>query len=149
MERKEADARRSNPRSAGRWLVPLVILILIGGAVWWFSTRPKLTTAQQAVKTTEETRRLALSCTTDAAVTYHVHAHLTITINGQDQTVPAQTGLSPTCQHPLHTHDTSGVIHIESPSKRDFTLGDFFAVWGKDFTATKILDTTVDAQHQL
>ena len=28
-----------------------------------------------------------------------------------------------------HTHDSTGIIHIESPLKRDFTLGQFFDVW--------------------
>jgi hypothetical protein len=35
---------------------------------------------------------------------------------------------------PLHTHDTTGVIHVESPTVRDFTLGEFFGVWGLRFT---------------
>ena len=35
---------------------------------------------------------------------------------------------------PLHVHDTSGVIHVESPTVRGYTLGQFFAVWGVRFT---------------
>jgi hypothetical protein len=31
----------------------------------------------------------------------------------------------------LHTHDDSGIIHIESPVNRDYTLGQFFDVWNK------------------
>jgi hypothetical protein len=31
----------------------------------------------------------------------------------------------------LHTHDASGVIHIESPVRRRYTLGEFFDVWGQ------------------
>jgi hypothetical protein len=30
---------------------------------------------------------------------------------------------------PLHTHDASGVLHIESPVKRQFSLGEFFSEW--------------------
>jgi hypothetical protein len=34
------------------------------------------------------------------------------------------------CISPLHTHDNSGVIHIESPTETSFTLGQFFSEWG-------------------
>jgi hypothetical protein len=35
---------------------------------------------------------------------------------------------------PLHTHDTSGVIHIEAAREFPFRLADVFAVWGVVFT---------------
>ena len=35
---------------------------------------------------------------------------------------------------PIHTHDTSGIIHVESPTVRPFTLGELFDVWGVRFT---------------
>ena len=31
----------------------------------------------------------------------------------------------------LHTHAADGVVHIESPTKRTYTLGNFFDVWGR------------------
>jgi hypothetical protein len=36
----------------------------------------------------------------------------------------------------LHTHDTSGLIHIEPDTPEQnhvYTIGDFFRVWGKPF----------------
>jgi hypothetical protein len=33
----------------------------------------------------------------------------------------------------MHTHDESGVIHIESAVARNYTLGEFFDIWGKTF----------------
>jgi hypothetical protein len=76
---------------------------------------------------------------------YHVHAHLTLYINGMEQWVPAGVGvtrpvvLDPTRPDPsiteahsfywLHTHDESGVIHAEAPTPHDFTLGQFFDLW--------------------
>ncbi|HEX9235017.1 MAG TPA: hypothetical protein VF972_01920 [Actinomycetota bacterium] len=36
----------------------------------------------------------------------------------------------------IHTHDATGIIHIESPTPRTFTLGEFFDVWGVRFTAS-------------
>lgn len=63
-------------------------------------------------------------------VTYHVHAHLTILDQGKPVVVPAQTGFGSTgCLYWLHTHDTSGVIHIEGPSSSFHpTLGKFFDI---------------------
>ena len=33
--------------------------------------------------------------------------------------------------YPLSTRDYSGVIHVDSTLHRDYTLGDFFEVWGE------------------
>jgi hypothetical protein len=38
----------------------------------------------------------------------------------------------------LHTHDASGIVHIEAPKKRDFSLGQFFGDWGVRLTPTCI-----------
>jgi hypothetical protein len=61
----------------------------------------------------------------------HIHQHLDIFVNGKHVTVPALIGIYDS-QYitELHTHDTSGVMHVESPTKRNFTLGQFFGVWG-------------------
>ena len=62
----------------------------------------------------------------------HIHQHLDVFVAGARVTVPAGIGIDPaeTFISPLHTHDTSGVIHVESPTVRNFTLGEFFGVWG-------------------
>ncbi|RPE78807.1 MULTISPECIES: hypothetical protein [unclassified Frondihabitans] len=61
----------------------------------------------------------------------HIHTHLSITIDGVAATVPGQIGLDEDNRYAtaLHTHDTSGIIHVESPDRRDFTLGQFFTEW--------------------
>ncbi len=61
----------------------------------------------------------------------HIHAVLTITVDGKDETVPANIGLGGSCEHALHTHDTTGTLHVESQTIRDWALGDFFQLWGK------------------
>jgi hypothetical protein len=63
----------------------------------------------------------------------HIHVHLDILVNGQPVAVPALVGIDEAGQQisPLHTHDTSGVIHIESPTQRLYTLGQLFDVWGQ------------------
>ncbi|MEI6511152.1 MAG: hypothetical protein WCO25_03865 [Candidatus Uhrbacteria bacterium] len=77
---------------------------------------------------------LVLGCTTDMATTFHIHPFLTVFVN--DVRVPILPGVGieeGKCMHPIHTHDATGKIHVESPKPANFTLGDFFLVWGKKF----------------
>ena len=71
------------------------------------------------------------------AFAQHIHAHLDVFLNGQAVAVPANIGIDYVSSHitPLHTHDSSGVIHIESPDMRTYTLGQFFTEWGVTLSA--------------
>ncbi|MBY8876750.1 hypothetical protein [Actinacidiphila acidipaludis] len=66
----------------------------------------------------------------------HIHSHLDVFVDGKQVTVPAEIGIDLVKQQisPLHTHDTSGVVHIESPVKADFTLGEFMTEWNVPIT---------------
>ena len=77
-------------------------------------------------------------CGPSEVFTRHEHAHLTILIRGQIKTVPAFVGITATQICWLHTHDTSGIVHIEAGDSRALTLGDFFAVWRQPLSATAI-----------
>jgi hypothetical protein len=91
-----------------------------------------------------------IPCESSEQLTYHVHAHLTIVANGQVVPVPAYTGIVDNhCIYWLHTHDTSGVVHIEAPSQRAFTLGQFFDVWGQPLSASQVLGFKADGQHSV
>lgn len=60
----------------------------------------------------------------------HIHAHLDLVVDSKPITIPAEIGIKPNeCLYWLHTHNTSGVIHIESPQLTTFTLGQFIQVW--------------------
>ena len=73
-----------------------------------------------------------------------------IFINGQPYTVPSQVGIVPSkCIYWLHTHDDSGIIHIESPVTRNFTLGQFFDIWKKKLSNTQIFDNTVNGTNAM
>jgi hypothetical protein len=64
--------------------------------------------------------------------TFHIHAMLHIYVNGLLSPLPADIGIDHArgIESSLHTHDRSGVIHMESSRRFPYTLGDFFAVWG-------------------
>lgn len=67
-------------------------------------------------------------------VSVHFHVQLTITLEGRALPIPPGVGITQDCTHPMHTHNDSGVIHIEHHHWDEFTLGDFFLVgqrWGE------------------
>lgn len=71
-----------------------------------------------------------IQCNNTEQLVFHNHAHLDIFVNGQPYTIPSQIGIIPgKCFYWLHTHDESGVIHIESPVARNYTVGQFFDIW--------------------
>jgi hypothetical protein len=61
----------------------------------------------------------------------HYHAHLDIFVDGKKIKVPALVGINVGAQYltELHTHDATGVVHIESQQKQDYNLGQFFSEW--------------------
>ena len=120
-----------------------VILIVVG--LLGFNNFKALLSGNPA----RSTRELAMSCTLDMYTQFHIHPHLRIVVNGAEQSVPANVGITLDCMHPLHTHDATGEIHVESPEQRDFTLGDFFAVWGKTFGKDEILSYHADQDHRI
>jgi hypothetical protein len=77
-----------------------------------------------------------IKCESMEGSAQHIHSHLQIFDRGRAVTVPASIGipLGQGCLYWVHTHSNDGLIHIESPVKRAFTLGDFFDIWGKDLT---------------
>jgi hypothetical protein len=94
-----------------------------------------------------------IRCGPTEQLAYHIHAHLAVYVNGRLYALPAGVGIpgsvvQPTPQGPeaaggrciywLHTHTTDGVIHIESPTRRIYTLGNFFDEWHQPLGATHV-----------
>jgi hypothetical protein len=90
-----------------------------------------------------------IQCNNVEQLVSHIHAHLDIFMNGQPYTIPSQIGITDKCFYWLHTHDESGVIHIESPVAKDYTIGQFFDIWNKKFSNTQILDNIVNGKNTL
>jgi hypothetical protein len=72
--------------------------------------------------------------------TFHIHAWLHIYDDGKPVQVPANIGIDQVAQFlsPLHTHDTTGIVHMEADQEYDFTLGQFIDVWGVKFADGQI-----------
>lgn len=71
-----------------------------------------------------------------AGGTQHEHANLQVFVEGEPVAVPVDIGLDGNTHASLHTHDEEGVIHVESETRREFTLGEFFDVWGVRLNGT-------------
>jgi hypothetical protein len=110
--------------SAGPPSVPPTRLpgVLVGPAPW--SSNVRLLRERLAA--------IGLPALSVEGTTLHIHQHLDVFVNGKRVTVPAGIGIDELDGFisPLHTHDTSGVVHVESPAIRPFTLAEFFGVWG-------------------
>jgi hypothetical protein len=95
-----------------------------------------------------------IRCETSEQVAYHIHAHLTIYVDGAQRAVPAGVGVvRPTneaaagspefdgasnCYYWMHTHAQDGVIHVEAPTDTTYTLGDFFALWNQPLGVSRV-----------
>jgi hypothetical protein len=94
-----------------------------------------------------------IQCAPIEQLAYHIHAHLQVYVNGQSRQLPPAIGLlgpvsqqtaqgpffgAQKCYYWLHTHAGDGIIHIESPTKRIYTLGDFFDEWHQPLSSTQV-----------
>jgi hypothetical protein len=80
---------------------------------------------------------------------YHVHVHVFVFVRGKMERLPAGIGITQprllekysnghfydvglyNCLYWLHTHVADGIIHVETPGPRSFTLGQFFDIWNQ------------------
>ena len=92
----------------------------------------------------------------DKLIVMHLHPLLNVMVNGESTTVPKNIGIDALLHKdhsldqygtsrsaPLHTHDDSGTIHVESTVNRNYTFGEFLNIWGIDLKG-KTLKVTVD-----
>src|SRR5438128_427007 len=127
-------------------------VVLVEGLI--LTTPPKATIAQ-----------ITSNNNNNKPIIIHIHPQLNVTIDGKKAIVPANIGIEPSLwkDHsldqygmqsmnmnmvmpgiaPLHTHDTSGIIHVESSVYRTYTLGEFLNNWELDLNG-KTVKATVD-----
>ena len=118
----EEKQKFTQQRAMKRMTKIALIVVIIGGRIgvfiWYLATRP-------AIPEGEILSRSGL----------HSHPELANFVKGEKQEIPANLGIG-AVHNPMHTHDSSGVIHLEFQGvvrKDDLKLGRFFEVWEKDF----------------
>jgi len=86
----------------------------------------------------------------------HIHPQLSILIRGASETLPANIGINQNLWKdrsldrygvngfsPLLTRDSSGAIHVESNTVRDFTLHEFLGVWGESIDSSQVVGNRI------
>ena len=106
-----------------------------------------------ATTTTPGTPVDGIKCLPVEQVVYHIHAHFQVFVDGQPRQLPGGIGIiQPTsqqtpegpfffatrCYYWLHTHTADGIIHIESPTPRIYTLGEFFDEWRQPLSSSSV-----------
>ncbi|HEX9414476.1 MAG TPA: hypothetical protein VF916_13300 [Ktedonobacterales bacterium] len=167
-ERRRARERARRIQQARRLGIIGATVLVVGLAVWGLfaalgigATKHTSSGLQAATGQTVD----GIPCTAGEQLTVHYHADLQVYVNGQLQQVPAGIGIvepdgpqsgphlasngTTVCLYYLHTHDASGIIHIESPSNAPYTLGNLFNIWGQQLSQTQFMGHKVDAAHKL
>lgn len=141
--------RRARRNKTLAWTIGILLVILIGGGVsfWIYQTHQPAhasSTAapapyQESVFNTNYQPVDNVYCDQLEQSVEHIHVYVTIWIDGKQQSIPQYVGIpqdqsgNATCFYWLHTHDSSGIIHIEAPAKEPFTFGQFIDEWNQQF----------------
>ncbi len=86
-----------------------------------------------------------ISCDQAEGAVFHIHQHVTIRAHGKPIEIPSDIGrpvVSP-CLYWIHTHAPGGLVHVEAPKFRSFTLGNFFDIWGEPLGMTRVSSARV------
>ena len=93
-------------------------------------------------------------------VRVHAESQLSVLIQGAPSTIPSGIGINQSLWHdhaldrygvsghsPLTTRDTSGKIHLDSNTVRNFTLQEFLGVWGETVDNNQVVGYQVPAGY--
>ena len=140
---KHQTAEKKEKRGSGKkirnWSIFLVVIALVIGSLYWAFSAAAENADECKTAPAVETN---IGGHTNLAL--HIHQNLQIIIDGKPELIPANIGISQGIMRPLHTHDTSGELHVEGLCERDFVLGDIFTIWDKTFNSECIFDKCTD-----
>jgi hypothetical protein len=113
-------------------IIPVIIAVAAAGVAGAILYQPPTAMAISGIE-----------CDRAEQLNYHVHAHLDIFVNGVHQQIPSDIGIlsSPSCLYWLHTHSDDGLLHVEAPGTREFTVGQFLDIWQQTHNSTALFDT--------
>lgn len=150
--KRQAARERARRRKAAFWaLTALTVALVAAGAVALVAFSPPPTAPSAPPPGAAED------------IPMHIHPHLAILRGQQEANLPPDIGSNPNHWNfhdldtysqapgfaPIHTHDSTGDIHVESTVTRAYTLGEFFAIWGQPFGPDQVVDLVPDANHTL
>ncbi|PZS01053.1 MAG: hypothetical protein DLM70_12730 [Chloroflexi bacterium] len=136
-QQQRARARRSPQRGARRnvnWPIIIgAVVVLAAVGVFAHGVFGSGTSARSSASSSQNPVIDGVHCGATEGTAYHQHAHLTLFDAGKPVTVPRGLGLGlgQTCLYWVHTHDASGVIHMEAPVGLTPALKTVFDIWGE------------------
>ena len=151
LARAEREAARRRIARAERrrqlaWILGITIAVAAG--VFFFTNRNEPDTSAVALpgelttkapwdaNAAESAARATALGLPAEGTTMHEHAAVKILVHGKNERIPTDIGIDTAAGtiQSIHTHDDTGLVHLESSQSREFTLGEFFGVWGVRFT---------------
>lgn len=132
--------RNFNSKKIRNWTIFIMIIALIIIFLGWM-----ISSAFTSINSCKTAPVEEINIGGHTNLKLHIHIDLRILIDGNEEFIPANIGILSGVMRPIHTHDASGEIHIEGPCARDFTLGDFFKIWGREFNSQCVFDKCTDA----
>ena len=141
-KKKDVSARRRKMQEKGKvpWTYVVLAFVMVGvivGVIYAESSTGSSTVLTLA----SGNNNFPFACSGQQSLFMHIHPWLRIMINNHNITIPADIGVTSSCDQPVHTHDSSGIIHIESPTNTNFTLGDFFRIWAASYAYAIVNNT--------
>lgn len=128
MVKKKVSVRKESFKLSKRIVIIIVLILVVIISISYLKSSVDTPTDIDGIQ-----------CNQMEQAVFHIHAHLDVYVEGQHRTVPAYIGIIPnSCLYWLHTHDPTGIIHIEAPEYKTFTLGQFLDIWSKSFEKTGI-----------
>lgn len=130
QQRREEERRRAARTRRIRTIGIIVLGVLLVVGLVYFVIAQGQTPANAAYPATD-----GISCDRNEHADFHIHAHVTLYMNGKIAPVPANIGIASdqSCLYWLHTHTSDGVIHIEAPNGHAITFGTLLDIWGNRF----------------
>ncbi len=143
QQKREAEQRRAKQRRRFAVIGIAAVVVLAIGLTGYFIANAHSQNGQGALNIQETPVNPSypavdgINCDQLEQTSYHVHAHVSMYINGQLSAVPQGVGIAPdgSCFYWLHTHNPDGIIHIEAPAKTTPTLGNFLDIWDSHFSS--------------
>lgn len=145
----------------------LVVVVIVAAAVWAVTARKSAESAVPEPMASIGTGRppwpvpsdpiaaakaAGLQVSTMEGTANHFHAHVDVIVDGKPVQVPADIGIDQSTgqMSELHTHDASGIVHVESPAKdKRYILGQMFRAWGVRLDQNDIGGLRLDGDNQL
>jgi hypothetical protein len=96
-----------------------------------------------------------IQCSRLSQLAYQTYAHLQLDVDGRDRALPGAIGLvnakatvsgttttydQTLCSYWVRTRSANGVIEVDSPLPRTYTLGQLFDIWGESLSPLGVAD---------